>query len=57
MPLDQAHEQNNATVKGSGAAVGLIENPRAFNRWMVAGPEQARLINEFKPSSILDLKT
>lgn len=36
-PVDQAHEQNNAIVKGSGGAVGLTENPTAFARWMVAG--------------------
>ncbi len=45
---DQAHEQNNQMVKGSGGAVGLTENPSAFRRWMVAGPEQARLLNEFE---------
>jgi len=48
MPLDQAHEQNNDLVKGSGGAVGLTENPVAFRRWMVAGPEQARIIREFE---------
>ena len=26
MPIDQAYEQNNAVVKGSGGAVGLMEN-------------------------------
>ena len=30
MPLDQAHEQENKMVKGSGGAVGLTENPAAF---------------------------
>jgi len=30
MPLDQAHEQENKMVKGSGEAVGLTENPVAF---------------------------
>jgi hypothetical protein len=30
MPLDQAHEQANKMVKGSGGAVGLTENPVAF---------------------------
>ena len=35
-------------VKGSGGAVGLTENPTAFRRWMVAGPEQARLLEEFE---------
>ena len=44
MALDQAHEQNNATVKGDGGAVGLTENPSALRRWMVAGPEVARVI-------------
>ena len=33
--LDQAHEQNNAFVKGDGEAVGLTENPAALHRWMV----------------------
>ena len=46
--IDQAHEQNNALVKGSGGAVGLTENPSAFRKWMTAGPEQARLMKEFE---------
>ena len=48
IPIDQAHEQNNEVVKGSGGAVGLTENPSAFRKWMVAGPEQARLLKEFE---------
>ena len=48
MPLDQGHEQNNEIVKGSGGAVGLTENLDAFRRWMVAGPEQARLLLDFE---------
>ena len=47
IPIDQAHEQNNDTVKSSGGAVGLTENPSAFRKWMIAGPEQARLLTEF----------
>ena len=43
MPINQAHEQNNKLVKGSGGAVVLMENPLAFRKWMIAGPEQARL--------------
>lgn len=46
--IDQAHEQNNAAVKGDGGAVGLTENPAALRRWMVCGPEMARLIGEFE---------
>ena len=45
--IDQAHEQNNASVKGDGGAVGLTENPAALRCWMVSGPEMARLIGEF----------
>ena len=45
--LDQAHEQNNALIKGDGGAVGLTYNPRALRRWMIAGPEVARVIEEF----------
>ena len=45
--IDQAHEQNNAIVKGDGGAIGLTEEPAALRRWMVAGPEISRLIDEF----------
>ncbi len=48
IPIDQAHEQNNEAVKGSEGAVGLTENPSAFRKWMVSGPEQARLLKEFE---------
>ena len=52
MPIDQAHEQNNACVKGDGGAVGLTENPSALRRWMIAGPEVARVIGQFENSAI-----
>ncbi len=48
MAIDQAHEQNNASVKGDGGAVGLTENPAALQRWMVSGAEMARVIGEFE---------
>ena len=54
MALDQAHEQENAVVKGDGGAVGLTENPGALRHWIVAGPEVARIVTEFEnttPSS------
>ena len=54
MALDDGHEQNNACVKGDGGAVGLTENPAALLRWMVAGPEMARVVGEFL--SLLDKK-
>ena len=45
IPFDQAHEQENAYVKGSG---GLMENPVAFRRWMLSGPELVRLQKLFE---------
>lgn len=48
IPIDQAHKQNNAAIKGDGGAIGLTDNPSALQRWMVAGPEVARLIEEFR---------
>ena len=47
-PTGHAHEQVNAQVKGEGGAVGLTENPAALRRWMIAGPEVARIIHEFE---------
>ena len=55
--IDQAHEQNNASVKGDGGAVGLTENPAALRRWKVSGPEMARLIGEFEVSTMKRKKT
>ena len=48
IPIDQAHEQNNACIKGDGGAVGLTDNPSALRRWMISGPEVARVISEFE---------
>lgn len=44
MPKDQAHEQNNSILKGLGGIIGILENPEALRRWMVAGPEVARCL-------------
>ena len=46
IPLD--HAQENAKVKGKGGVVGLTENPTALKRWMIAGPEFARLNTELE---------
>ena len=54
--IDQAHEQNNALVKGDGGAIRLTENPSAFHQWMVSGPEMAPLINEFQISTKENLR-
>lgn len=48
MAIDQAHEQMNAAVKGDGGAIGLTENENALRRWLIAGPEIARILQEFE---------
>ena len=47
LPIDQAHEQQNAIIKGRGGVIGLTENPAALNRWMMSGPEISRIVEEF----------
>ena len=38
--IDQAHEQNNAVLKGAGGAVGLLfkDMDAILRRWETAGP-------------------
>lgn len=48
--IDQAHEQNNATVKGDGGAIGLTQDEELLQRWTVAGPEVVRILSEFETS-------
>lgn len=52
--FDQAHEQENADVKGSGGCIGLTENPIAFRRWMLSGPELVRLHKQFENEDFPD---
>ena len=54
IPFDQTHEQENNIVKGSGGAVGLTEKPVAFRRWMLSGPEIARLLKQFEEECLPD---
>ena len=51
LAIDQAHEQNDASVKGYGGAFGLTENPAALRRWIVSGPEMVRVIAEFQATA------
>ena len=46
--IDHAHEQNNRCVKDDGGAIGLTENSAQLLRWMISGPEIARITNEFE---------
>jgi len=48
IPIDQAHEQNNACIEGDSGAVGLTDSLSALRHWMVAGPDVARVIEEFQ---------
>ena len=41
-------------VKGDGGAVGLTNSPSVLCRWMVLGPEMARLVNEFENSMLTE---
>jgi len=46
--LDHNQEQENEMIKGDGGAVGLTESPAALPRWMIAGPEIAKAVNELE---------
>jgi hypothetical protein len=48
---DHLHEQINKVVKGDGGAVGIFDNGTALLKWMVGGPEIARMVQEFETSS------
>ena len=55
IPVDQAHEQENRYVKSSGGCIGLTENPIAFRRWMLSGPELSRLQKQFEEEYLADV--
>ena len=52
--IDQAHEQNNAILKGEGGIIGITEDESSLLRWAVAGPEVCRVIKEYETISITD---
>ena len=52
MPVDQCHEQNNKLIKTAGGFVGLTDNPTGLKRWMVAGPEVSRVLQEFESEAL-----
>ena len=53
IPIDQALEQNNKTVKCEGGFIGLADDHSQLLRWMVAGPEIPRATEEFEQSQEL----
>ena len=46
--IPKLNEQTNDLVKVSGGAIELTENPASFQKWMLAGYEQARVLREFE---------
>ena len=42
---DQAHEQSNRVVKRSGEAIGIFDSPISLAKWMITGPEIARMLS------------
>ena len=53
MGIDQCYEQLNKIVKGDGSATGLTEDDNTLRKWMVCGPEVARVVMEFEQNSAL----
>ena len=47
MAKDQAHEQSNMILQTKGGAAGLYENHEALMLFMLAGPDCARMVEEF----------
>ena len=47
---DHAHEQNNKIVKGTRGAFGIFDSPTALAKWMIAGPEITRMLENLKNS-------
>lgn len=45
---DQSHQQSNKILQSCGGAGGLHENPEALTLFMLAGPDCARLVQEFQ---------
>jgi hypothetical protein len=52
--IDQDNEQENRNVKGSGGCIGLTDNPIAFRRCMLSGPELSRLQTQLEREYLLD---
>ena len=48
MAKDQSHEQSNKILQTKGAAAGLYENHEALMLFLLAGPDSARMVEEFE---------
>ena len=47
MAMDQADEQVNYLIKRDVGAIGITDNSSALIQWIIAGPEIARIIEDF----------
>ena len=45
------HEQLIGSINGDGGIMGITENPEALRRFMISGPELARIVEEFEQST------
>ena len=48
--IDQAHEQNNKTIKGDDRAICLTNELSDLRRCMVSGPEISRILEQLEDS-------
>ena len=46
--IDQAHEQVNKILKGTGGVIGLFQSQAALTQWLILIPELSRILKEFK---------
>ena len=46
--LHHNHEQLSIKVKGVSGVIGLTEDESPLRRWLIAGPEIARLLEEYE---------
>ena len=49
--LEQMHEQLIGSLKSDGVIIGITQNPEALHRFMTAGPELTRIVDEFEQSN------
>ena len=47
MSQDKAHQLNNNVHKRSGGAIGIFDFPISLAKWMIVGPEIARMQTSF----------
>ena len=40
----------NDLIKGDGGVIGITDNPSALIKWITAGPERSRIVDEFENS-------